>query len=347
MDLARIWQDLFQRDAIGLDDNFFDLGGHSLLAARLVSEIEPLTDQRLPIAALFRAPTIASLAQMLSDKAWAPDWRSLVPMQPRGSGPPIFCIHGLGGEIYDFLEIARAMADDRKVYGLQALGHDGHELRYKSVEEMAAAYAREIRLFQPQGPYHLMGHSIGGWIAYAIAQALSREGSRVGLLALLDTRENCILPWDLRVRERLDSLARKVRRRGVRLIRRRFTTQVPSYARSSGSMRSGPANSGAFGAVNGTASDRLQTPEQDFANDHFLALVRRYRPTNYASDIDILVADSVAHPVPSFWKRLTLGCLRVHHVAGNHFTMIDKNNAKGLAEVLKRVLEQGEVRGAT
>ncbi len=49
---------------------------------------------------------------------------------------------------------------------------------------MAAAYAREISVFQPEGPYHLMGHSIGGWIAYAIAQALSREGSKVGLLAL-------------------------------------------------------------------------------------------------------------------------------------------------------------------
>ncbi len=120
LDLSRIWQNLFQRDAIGLDDNFFELGGHSLLAARLVSEIAPLTDQRLPIAALFQAPTIASLAQMLSDRAWAPGWRSLVPIQPRGSGPPIFCIHGLGGEIYDFLEIARAMADDRKFYGLQA-----------------------------------------------------------------------------------------------------------------------------------------------------------------------------------------------------------------------------------
>ncbi len=61
----------------------------------------------------------------------------------------------------------------------------------------------------------------------------------------------------------------------------------------------------------------------------------------------MFVANSVASPVPSFWKRLGLGCLRVHHVAGDHFTMIDKNHAKGLAEVVKRVLEQVELRAAT
>ena len=79
-------------------------------------------DRRLPIAVLFQSPTIASLARMLSDQAWATAWSSLVPMQPLGSGPPLFCVHGLGGEqVYDFLDLAAKLAHDRKVYSIQAV----------------------------------------------------------------------------------------------------------------------------------------------------------------------------------------------------------------------------------
>ena len=35
----------------------------------------------------------------------------------------------------------------------------------------------EIRsLDSPDGPDHLMGHSLGGWIAYAVAQELTSRG---------------------------------------------------------------------------------------------------------------------------------------------------------------------------
>ncbi len=197
-DLAGIWRRLFERENIGHDDHFFDLGGHSLLAVRLVAEIERQTNRRLPISLLFQSPTIASLARILSNEAWAPTWSSLVPMQPLGSGPAFFCVHGLGGEVYDFLNLARELAPDRKVYGLQAVGLDGLVPRHKSVEEMAAHYACEIRSVQIEGPYHLMGHSLGGWLAYAVAQELSRQGQKVALLALVDTRGTCDLPLTLR-----------------------------------------------------------------------------------------------------------------------------------------------------
>ena len=76
---------------------------------------------------------------------------------------------------------------------------------------MAAHYAREIRSLQPNGPYHLMGHSLGGWIAYAVAQELTGQGEKVALLAMLDTQENCDLPWHLRPRERLNYYVSQLR----------------------------------------------------------------------------------------------------------------------------------------
>jgi thioesterase domain-containing protein len=52
---------------------------------------------------------------------------------------------------------------------------------------MAAHYIEEIRTLQPEGPYFIGGHCIGGLIAFEMAQQLHRQGERVGLLALFDS----------------------------------------------------------------------------------------------------------------------------------------------------------------
>ncbi len=52
--------------------------------------------------------------------------------------------------------------------------------------EMARDYADQIRMAQPSGPYHLLGWSLGGNIAFAIAEELERRGEEIGLLVILD-----------------------------------------------------------------------------------------------------------------------------------------------------------------
>ena len=51
---------------------------------------------------------------------------------------------------------------------------------------MAARYVEEIRECQPEGPYHLIGYSLGSLIAFEIAQQLHQSSQRVALLGLLD-----------------------------------------------------------------------------------------------------------------------------------------------------------------
>ncbi|MES2936894.1 MAG: amino acid adenylation domain-containing protein [Pseudomonadota bacterium] len=60
--LTRIWAEILQRDTVGIHDNFFALGGHSMLAARLMSTIHVQLGCKLPLALIFKHPTIAGFA---------------------------------------------------------------------------------------------------------------------------------------------------------------------------------------------------------------------------------------------------------------------------------------------
>ena len=64
-ELTQICERVLRQSPIGRRDNFFELGGHSLMVLSLFKEIRALTHSDLPLAALFQAPTIESLAALV------------------------------------------------------------------------------------------------------------------------------------------------------------------------------------------------------------------------------------------------------------------------------------------
>jgi amino acid adenylation domain-containing protein len=185
--LVGLWEDVLGKRPIGIRDNFFELGGHSLLAARLMHRTGQALGKTLPLAVLFHAPTIEQLATVLRQDELSRHWSSLVPVQPSGTQPAFFCIHGIGGNVLGFNRLGRHMAPDYPFYGLQSQGLDGKNPCLTSIDEMASHYISEMRRVQPHGPYFLGGFSFGGLVAYEIAQQLRAAGEDVGLLVLFDT----------------------------------------------------------------------------------------------------------------------------------------------------------------
>jgi len=185
--LAKIWETVLDKTPIGIRDNFFELGGHSLLAARLMHRIEQSLGQRLPLAALLQAPTVEQLSGLLRQEEWSSSWSSLVAIQAEGSRPPFFCVHGVGGNVVGFRDLARHLGPDQPFYALQPQGLDGKRECLTSIPEMAERYIREIKRIQPEGPYRIGGYSFGGLVAYEMAQKLEAQGEEMALLALFDT----------------------------------------------------------------------------------------------------------------------------------------------------------------
>src|SRR5207302_514527 len=165
--LLPIWRDVLATN-IGVHDNFFECGGHSLLAVRLFAQIEKPLGQSLPLATLFQAPTVAQLAVILEDRS-TQRWTSLVPIQTGGDRPPFFCVHGLGGNVLEFHDLARHLGSEQPFYGLQSRGLTGTQPLQTNIREMAADYLKEIRQLQTEGPYYIGGRSLGGTIAFEMA----------------------------------------------------------------------------------------------------------------------------------------------------------------------------------
>jgi len=160
---------------------------------------------------LFQDPTVEKLADMIRKGGWAPQWTSLVPIQPGGGKPPFFCIHGGGGNVLIYRELARHLGNDYPFYGLQARGLDGNEEYLTTVEEMAEAYLKEVRELQPEGPYHFGGFCMGGQVALEMAKRLVEEGQQVNLLFLMDTHNFNGVPPKLTLREKVGNLGEKIK----------------------------------------------------------------------------------------------------------------------------------------
>ncbi|HEY6051794.1 MAG TPA: alpha/beta fold hydrolase, partial [Thermoanaerobaculia bacterium] len=316
----------------------FDLGGHSLLAVRLIAEIESETGRRIGLATLFRSPTIAELAAGIESSEVPDRAPSLVPIQPRGSRPPFFCIHANTGIVY-YRGLARHLGAEQPLYGLQSQGLDGRCAPYETIEEMAAHYIREIREIQPEGPYLLGGHSFGGKVAFEMARLLHTQGQRVALLALFDTPSSPFRP----------GLA------GMELLRDRVHVHA-------GRLRDLPAGQPisyvakrartALGAVRRILAERwllLRHPAERAQRRVLEANTRAivaYVPAPYPGRITLFLAGetrTIASEPDLGWGRLCGGGVEIHEIPGSHSSMLsDEASLRPLSERLADCLRRAQ-----
>ncbi|WP_447900005.1 amino acid adenylation domain-containing protein [Stenotrophomonas sepilia] len=190
-ELASLFAQALGREApVAVDADFFSLGGDSLSAVHLLLAIEQRWRCDLGLGALFAQPTVAALAVRIAEPPALAD-HALGPVialaATDAAGPtPLFVLHPAGGIAWNYRTLARALQPARPVYGLQSPALDARQPLPSSIEAMASDYVQRVVALQPKGPVHLLGWSVGGILAQAMAVRLHEIGREVGELVLLD-----------------------------------------------------------------------------------------------------------------------------------------------------------------
>lgn len=177
--LVKIWEDVLDVRSVSIKDNFFHLGGHSLLAMEILDRIEKVFKKTLPVALLFQCSTIELLGEFLHADGCTVPWTLIIPIQPNGSKPPYFVIHG------NMVALASHIEIEQPIFSVMPHGMTGKRAP-TDIKSMTLEYAKQIRAIQPKGPYYLGGYSIGGILALELARFFRSKGQQVASLILIE-----------------------------------------------------------------------------------------------------------------------------------------------------------------
>ena len=323
--LVRIWEELLDQRPIGINEDFFELGGDSIIAMSLLARIAGETGYELPSSGILQSRTIEKLAAALRQGNTPESWSPLVAIQPKGDGVPFFCVHPGGGNVLCYLRLSQHLGPEQPFYGLQAPGLDGMCEPITTVAEMAERYVAAIRRSHPHGPYALGGWSVGGVVAYEMAQRLRADNEEVPTLAVIDSGVlySCAV---------LTAMFPSGGPGALDLIRQPAAEQIADFRVRSAVARLVPEN----------ADDKLALRIFRLFVTNMMAVLN-YRPARNDGVIDVFQAEEKMvkdrfNPF-SEWSQFC-DDVRLHVVSGNHLSMVHEPHVDHLASELRLCLKR-------
>jgi syringomycin synthetase protein SyrE len=187
--LLAIWCEALNlgQDDLNVNDNFFDFGGDSLAAVAILAGIEKTLGIKLALHQIVETPTVAGMAEMLSDQMGLPSL--LISLGTTSRDTTLYLAASGHGDLLRFRALAQAMEGACDLHMLQPPGYAENP----SLTELANLYADRI---EARGDHTVFvaGFSVGGLAALETARQLRQRGFEVTSLFLVDT-VLAKLPW--------------------------------------------------------------------------------------------------------------------------------------------------------
>ncbi|MER7884468.1 amino acid adenylation domain-containing protein [Streptomyces fimicarius] len=176
--VARHWKTLLGREQIGLEDDFFELGGSSIKLIELLHQLRTEFGVGVPVSRLYQVTTLHGMAATVEDVLHGTSADELPSLTfNAGQHPALFCFPPAGGHGLVYRGLAAHLPD-----------HTLIGFNYLPGDDKVARYADLIEAARPDGPYRLLGYSLGGNLAFETAKELERRGRRVAHVVILDSR---------------------------------------------------------------------------------------------------------------------------------------------------------------
>lgn len=173
-----------------VEADFFALGGHSLLAMKLAAQLSQTFARQVTPGQIMVASTVAQLSALLDtvedEHSQQLGFETLLPLR-ESDGPTLFCFHPASGFAWQFSVLARYLAPQWSIMGIQSPRPHGPMQTAANLDEVCEHHLATLLKQQPHGPYYLLGYSLGGTLAQGIAARLRARGENVAFLGLLDT----------------------------------------------------------------------------------------------------------------------------------------------------------------
>lgn len=204
--LAALFSRILKLETVHAGDDFFALGGHSLLAMRLASDFRRELNQQVTVGQIMTNPTIEKLSQHLTWQRMTKEFGNTDLLKKhgfeatiqlrQGTGNPLICVYPGSGFAWQYSVLTQYIKNGMPVIGLQSPRPHGLIAVSRNMDELIDKQLTIVRSIQPQGPYCLLGYSLGGTVAYGLAARLREAGEQVAFLGLLDTYPAEVHSWD-------------------------------------------------------------------------------------------------------------------------------------------------------
>ncbi|OYE02680.1 thioesterase domain-containing protein [Nostoc sp. 'Peltigera membranacea cyanobiont' 232] len=246
-------------------------------------------------------------------------------------------IHPIGGSVYSYRYLAHNLEADLPVYGLQAQGLDGEGEPLTQIEEMAKSYLDLLQTVQPIGPYRLGGWSLGGLVAFEIAQQLHQQGQEVSQLVIIDM----FAPTAAINSSEIDevSLITDFARNIGGVVGKEFSVSVAELKQLNPEeqLQYILAQATKLGVLPPEIGSEQMRHRLEVFKANFQAM-DRYMPHPYLGPITFFCADESMkqNQDPSLgWASFAAGSIITHNIPGNHYSIIE---SKILAQKLRPYL---------
>ncbi|NOQ25413.1 MAG: amino acid adenylation domain-containing protein, partial [Bacteroidales bacterium] len=172
--LAEIWSEVLniEKEEISTTANFFELGGHSLKVLNVVSAIKEKFGINLPLMHIYRNSNIKTIAIDILSKEYA---SNDFEVHNNENNSKVFCFPPMVGYGLCFAEVAK-LIPELCLYSFN----------YINTKDLVKFYADKIIEADNQGPYKLLGYSVGCKLVSLVAKELERRGMIVSDVILID-----------------------------------------------------------------------------------------------------------------------------------------------------------------